>query len=121
METIRFFSVTQANIKKEEATPMGEEIRVFMDGPEDVCTIMGADMPQETAAAWSSSVPTALGNLAADLEGMEDEIPWLREGPVSAVIMSQNTVQSEGVTPIDALINLAKNILGLCWKPNLEA
>lgn len=121
METIRFFSVTQANMKKEEATPMGEEIRVFMDGPEDVCAIMGADMPEETAAAWSASMPTALGNLAADLDGMEEEISWLKEGPVHAVVMSQKTVQAEGVTPIDALINLAKNILGLDWEPNLEA
>ena len=60
MELIKFFSGHAPPSDKAKATPVGEEIRVFMDGP-------------------------------------------------------------EGRTPIDALINLAKNVLGYAgWQPDLE-
>lgn len=118
MEIIRFFSGHSLPLKN-EATPIGEEIRVYLDG-EEVCAIMG-EMPNEIGQGWSSSMVTALGNLAAELDSKEDEISWLKEGPVYAVIMSEGGPLAQGDTPIDALISLAKIILGMDWEPNLEA
>jgi len=120
MELIRFFSGHLPDVDKAKATPMGEEIRVFMDGPE-VCAIMGEDMPEHISAGFAESLAMAIGNLAAEMDEIEGDHPWMMDGPAIAVFMSENGPQAQGRTPIDALINLAKNVLGYAgWKPDLE-
>ena len=120
MESIKFFSGHAPLSDKAKATPVGEEIRVFMDGPE-VCALMGEDMPEHTAAGFAESLAMAIGNLAAELDEIERDHPWMMEGPAIAAFMSENGPQAQGRTPIDALINLAKNVLGYAgWQPDLE-
>lgn len=120
MESIRFFSGHNPLSNKAKATPVGEEIRVYMDGPE-VCALMGDDIPNHIAVGFAESLAMAIGNLAAELDEIESDYPWMMEGPAIAAFMSENGPQAQGRTPIDALINLAKNILGYAgWEPDLE-
>jgi len=120
MERICFFSGTSPHLDK-KTTPVGEEIRVFMDGPE-VCALMGEDMPNHIAAGFAESLAIAIGELAAEMDGIEMDHPWMMEGPSYAAFMSEGGPQAQGNTPIDALINLAKNVLGYAgWEPELES
>lgn len=120
MERIHFFSISQLNVKKDEAIPLGEEVRITMDGG-SISAIMGEPMPLEMASAFAESIPMAIGNLAAELDGIESEYTWLKEGPVIASFMSPSGPVAQGATPIDALINLAQNVQGFDgWVPNLE-
>jgi hypothetical protein len=120
MERIRFFSIGQLNVKKNEAIPLGEEVRITMDGG-SVSAIMGEPMPLQMAAGFADSLPMAIGELAAELDGIESEYTWLKEGPVFAAFMSSTGPLAQGATPIDALINLAKTVQSFDgWVPDLE-